>query len=66
MFNEFLQMQPDKDSVLGPAVTVPAAKPVHRDNLPTSLKIEGTFMRGPKERKFFKFTLATDKKGRCT
>lgn len=41
----------------------PAARSVNKNNLSARLKKQGTFMRGPEERKFFKCTVATDKEG---
>lgn len=40
-----------------------ASRPVNRNDLSTRLKKQGIFMRGLKERKFFKFTLVIDKEG---
>lgn len=59
--------QPDKR--LNPGIgssTSTATKPISRSSLPVRLKKQGTFIRGLKGRKLFKFTLATHQEGGVT
>lgn len=55
-------MQPEKHWVLRLDVSAsPAARPVNRNNLSARLREQGAFIRGLKERKLCKFTMAAGK-----
>ena len=61
---DFTDVSQKRDSFLRQEVSgSPAARPVSRNNLSARLKKQGSFIRGLRERKFFKFILVLDKDG---